>query len=211
MALAAAALAAPGCSQFAWLLYHTVGPFVPEDQVAAEFDLKNRSVLILVDSRDPMMSTDFPRVEVRLAEELGKFLQSKQAVGPLVPAHSVEAARRANTDFGEWSIAQVGQYFNVDVVVHIELFEFRLKDAPGSNVYRGYAEAAARAVNPQTGEQAWPVLSAARLVKAEALPDASTDEPAAQETILVEGFAEKLGRLFITYKPAELPIRPKVK
>jgi len=95
--------------------------------------------------------------------------------------------------------------------MHLELFEFRLKDSPNSNVYHGYGEAAVRIVSPETGEQVWPILAAARVVTAEALPDASVDDPARQETILVEGFAEKIARQFCTYKLSEQPLRPKVK
>lgn len=205
------AAAGAGCDAFAWILVQTVGPFVPEDEHKAEYDLKGRSLLVLVDLKDPMAASEFPRLEMSLADEIGKFLAQHDACGPVVPQHSVEATRRTRRGFQQWSVAQVGEYFNVDLVMHLELFEFRLKDDPNSNVYRGYAEAAVRLVSPETGEQVWPVLAAARLIRAETLPDADADEPGRQETILVEGFAEKIARHFCTYKLSELPLRPKVK
>ena len=210
IALLAASLAC-GCDAAAWILVHTIGPFVPEDEIKAEYDLKGRSVLVLVDKRDPMLSAAHPRVEAALAKAIGDTLAARGACGPLVEPHSVEAARRAEPDFDKWSVAQVGKYFNVDVVLHVELFEFRLRDNPSSNVFRGYAEAAMRLVLPETGEQAWPVLAAARVITAETLPDADVEETGKQERLLTEGFGEKIARQFYTYKVSELPLRPKVK
>jgi len=211
--LATAVACGAGCDAFAWILVQTVGPFVPEDESKAEYDLQNRSIVILVDAKDTALASEFPRIEVSLAEALAKVLAEKKACGPIVPPHSVETVRQAERSFPSWSIAQVGEYFNVDVVLHVELFEFRLKDDPSSNIYRGYTEAAIRLVSPDTGEQVWPVLAAARLVKAETIPDASpeAEDPVRQERILIEGFAEKIARHFYTYKLSELPLRPKVK
>jgi len=208
--LLAACLGA-GCDAFAYLLVKTVGPFVPEDEHKAEYDLTGRSLVVLVDMKDPMVATEFPRLAMSLADEIGAFLAEHDACGPVVSQHSVEAARRTERGFERWSVAQVGRYFNTDLVLHLDLFEFRLKDSPQSNVYRGYAEAAVRIVNPETDKQVWPLLAAARVVTAETLPDAVTDEPSRRERTLAEGFAEKVARHFITYKLSSLPIRPKVK
>ena len=57
----------------------------------------------------------------------------------------------------------------------------------------------------------WPLLAAARVVTAEALPDAVTDEAGRQEKDLIEGFGEKIARHFVTYTLSSLPLRPKVK
>ncbi|KPK50999.1 MAG: hypothetical protein AMK72_00905 [Planctomycetes bacterium SM23_25] len=209
--LTLAAACGAGCDAFAYLLVKTVGPFVPEDEHKAEYGLSGRSVVVLADLKDPLVASEFPRLAMVLADEIGKFLAEQKACGPVVSQHSVEAARRTERDFERWSVAQVGTYFNTDLVLHLELFEFRTRDNPNSNVYRGYAEAAVRIVDPETNEQVWPVLAAARIVTAEALPDAVTDEPGRQEKILIEGFAEKIARHFCTYKLSEMPLRPKVK
>lgn len=209
--LTLAAACGAGCQAFAYLLVKTVGPFVPENEHKAEYDLTGRSLVILVDLKDPLVASEFPRLAMSLGDEIGTFLADQEACGPVVSQHSVEAARRTERGFRQWSVAQVGKYFNTDLVMHLELFEFRLKDSSNSNVYHGYGEAAVRIVSPETGEQVWPMLAAARVVTAEALPDASVDDPARQETILVEGFAEKIARQFCVYKLSEQPLRPKVK
>jgi len=207
--LLAAALA--GCQELAWILVKTVGPWVPEETAQTEYDLKGKSLLVLVDAREPGLLSEFPGLESALATSLGKELDAHQACGPLVPAHSVDNARRAEPKFAQWSIAQVGKYFNVDYVMHVEILEFRLRDTPGSNVYHGYAEAAVRLVSPETGEQVWPVLAAARAVAGETQPDVVIEERTEQETVLIDGFSTKIARLFYTYKLADLPMRPKVK
>jgi hypothetical protein len=209
--LAAAAVPLAGCDPFAWILVKTIGPFVPEETAKAEYDLKGRSLLVLVDVKDPAVASDFPRLETELSDAISKALADKQACGPTVPGRNLDSARRAEPKFGEWSVVEVGKYFNVDLVMHVEVVEFRLKDDPASNVYHGYAETAVRLVSPQTGEQTWPVLSPARLVAAETQPDVDVQERGEQESVLVDGYAEKLARLFYTYKTEDLPMRPKVK
>jgi len=208
---AAGATAWAGCDQAAWILTKTIGPFVPEDEIPAQYSLKGKSLVVLVDTKDPIMASEYPRIEIALAEALRKELAANKVCGPVVPTHGVEAARRADATFNEWPVAEVGKYFNVDLVLHLELFEFRLKDNPSSNIYRGYAEAGIRLVSPQSGEQVWPVLSAARILSAETMPDVQLEQASEQEKVLVEGFADKIARQFYTYKKNDLPLRPKVK
>jgi len=205
------AAAMAGCQGFAWILVKTIGPWLPEETSQPQYDLKNKSVLVLVDAKDPGFLSEFPRLESAISTSIGKQLGDHKACGPIVPAHSLDNARRAEPKFGQWSVLQVGKYFNVDLVMHVEVLEFRLRDAPGSNVYHGYAETALRLVSTETGEQVWPVLADARLITAETQPDQATEERGEQETILVDGIADKIARLFYTYKLEEMPMRPKVK
>lgn len=208
---AAFAWSAAGCQALRYLAAKTIGPLMPEDEVEAQCSLKDRSVLILVDTRDPGLASDYPRLRSSLADAIGKTLADEKACGPVVPSRSVEAARRAERDFNQWSVAEAGKYFNVDMVVHVEIFEFRLKDIGGSNLFDGYVEAGVRVVNPQSGEQVWPVLSAAKRITGETAPDVDAPGPVAQQAILVEGYGEKVARLFYTYKVNDLSMRPKVK
>ncbi len=200
-----------GCDQAAWILVKTVGPWVPEEKVEAEYRLGGQSVLVLVDVADPAVASAYPRLELIVSDGICKALEREGAAGPIVPVHSLAAARRTEPDFARWSVAQVGRYFNVDLVVHVELYEFRLKDSPGGNVFHGYAESAVRVVSPETGKQVWPVLASARLVTAETMPDVQPEESAEVATILAEGLADKIARYFYTYKKQDLPMRPKVK
>jgi len=200
-----------GCDQAAWILVKTVGPFVPEDKAEAEYRLAGQSVLVLVDVADPAVASAHPRVELMVSDGICKALERKGAAGPIVPVHSLAAARRTEPDFARWSVAQVGRYFNVDLVVYVELHEFRLKDSPGGNAFHGYAESAVRVVSPETGKQVWPVLASARQVTAETMPDVQPEESAEVATILAEGLADKIARYFYTYKKNDLPLRPKVR
>ena len=200
-----------GCDAFAWILVKTVGPLAPEETIDAQYDLHGRSVLVLVDTKDATLASDYPRLESAMSEAVGKVLAKHQACGPIVPVRSLDAARQAEVHFDDWSVAQAGKYFNVDIVLHIEMFELRLKDNPNSTVYQGYAEAAVRLVSPETGQQVWPVLSDARLISAETQPDVEAEQTGQQEAILMDGFADKIARLFFTYKRDDIPMRPKVK
>jgi hypothetical protein len=207
--LALAALA--GCDQAAWTLHKVLKPIVPPEKVAAEFDLTGRSLLVLVDTHDPDLAARFPRLQASLADGIGQVLAGHQAVGPVVPGHSVETARHAERDFARWSVARVGQYFNVDCVLHVVVHEFRVRETPASMVLDGFAEGTVRIVSPAAGEQVWPVLASARQVSARTVPDVETvDDPRQIEKALVEGWAEKIARHFYTYEVDDLPLRPKV-
>ena len=209
--LLASACLATGCDEAAYILTKTIGPFVPEDKHEAEVDLSGSSILVLVDVEDPTVASEFPRAETLLAKGIAETLQAHGASGPVVPVRSVLAARRMEPEFVRWPVVRAGEYFNVDVVLHAQLFEFRIKDSPSSNVLRGYAEVAVRLVSPETGKQIWPVLAEARLVTAEALPDAEVQEAARHEEDLAKGLGGKIARNFCTYKLNDLPLRPKVK
>ena len=211
LALMLVAGACAGCDLLAYTLVKTVGPFVPPDEVKAEFRMDGRSLLVLADTSDPSLKSQFPRLEVVVGEAVAKVLREQGATGPIVPIHSLEAARMTRTGFDRWSIAEVGEYFNVDLVLYVELYEFRLKGSPGSMVWRGYAESALRGVSPETGEQVWPSPGNTRIVTAETLPDVQPAEPGELERILVEGLADKIARHYFTYKTEDLPMRPKVK
>ena len=213
VASAVLAAGAAGCDQFAWILVNTVGLFVPEDEHHAEFDLTGKSLLVLVDVDDPVVASEFPRIEAVLSGGIADTLKDHDACGPVVPVYSVQAARRMERGFAQWSVAQAGEYFNVDLVMHVQLFEFRIKDNPGANVLRGYAETAVRLVSPESGQQVWPMLAEARLVTAEGLPeaDAGPAETGEYEEAVVKGLADKIARTFCTYKLSQRPMRPKVK
>ena len=205
------ACACAGCNLIAYTLMKTVGPWVSPEEVKAEFRMDGQSLLVLADTSDPSLESQFPRLEVVVGEAIAKILRKEGATGPIVPIHSLEAARMTRTGFDRWSIAEVGEYFNVDLVLYVELYEFRLKDSPGSMVWHGYAESALRVVSPETGKQVWPALGSARIVMAETLPDVQPTEPGELERILTEGLADKIARHFFTYKMEDLPMRPKVK
>jgi hypothetical protein len=209
--LVTAGVALAGCNVLGAFLSKTVELVTPEETVEAQYDLHGMSVLVLVDTKDATLASDYPRLESAMSEAVGKVLAEHQACGPIVPVRSLEAARQAEVHFDDWSVAQAGKYFNVDIVLHIEMFEFRLKDNPNSTAYQGYAEAAVRLVSPETGQQVWPVLSDARSISAETQPDVEAEQTGQQEAILIDGFAEKIARLFFTYKKDDLPMRPKVK
>jgi|WetSurMetagenome_2_1015567.scaffolds.fasta_scaffold71130_2 hypothetical protein len=208
---AVGAAGAVGCQQTAWILVQIVKPWTPEEEIEAQYSLGDKSILVLVDTKDMELASQWPHLNQAVAESVTKVLVDHKACGPTVPPRSVETVRRTEPDFANWSVAQAGKHFNVDLVVHVEMLQFRLRDNVGSNVYHGYAQAAVRIVDTDTGRQVWPVLSSARLVEAETQPGVEAEGPSEQQEIILNGFGDKVARTFFTYKREELSIRPKVK
>jgi len=203
--------AAAGCDQAAWLGHQILAPIMPPDKVQAQYDLKGKSLLVLVDVHEPELAGDFPQLQSRLTDSIANVLTENKASGPIVPAYSVESARRQEPDFPKWSVAKIGRYFNTDLVLHVVVYEFRVRDNPGSSVLDGFAEATVRIVSPETEEQKWPLLATARQVSARTLPDIDpVEDPALLERILTDGFGDKIARHFFTYEVDSLPLRPKV-
>lgn len=200
-----------GCDAFAWILTKTIGPWVPEDESVAEYSLEGKSVLVLVDTEGAALSAAYPRLETVLAERVIKILADRHAAGPLVPTHGVDAARRAEPDFERWTVVQAGKYFNVDLVLHIQMSEFRLKDSPESTVFNGCGEAVVQVVSTESAQRVWPVLASARIVRVASVPGTEPEEATEMEQIMTDGLADKIARYFFTYKKSELPMRPKVR
>jgi hypothetical protein len=203
--------AAAGCDQAAWLGHHLLKPIMPPEKVEAQYDLTGKSLLVLVDVHDPELGGDFPRLQARLGDAVAKVLTDNEACGPIVPAYDLDAARRQEPEFPNWSVVKIGRYFNTDLVLHLVVYEFRVRDHPGSSVLDGFAEGTIRLVSPETGKQEWPVLAAARQVSARTLPDIEpVEDPLELERILTRGFGDKIARHFFTYNVDDLPLRPKV-
>jgi hypothetical protein len=202
---------AVGCQKAAWGLVQIVRLWTPEEEVEAQYALEGKSVLVLVDTKDSQLASDWPHLNQAMADAINKVLSDHNACGPLVSARNVETVRKTEPQFTKWSVVQVGQHFNVDRVIHIEMAQFRLRDSAGSNVYQGYAQAAVRVVDIDAGQQVWPQLSSARLIDGQTQPDVEAEGMTEQQEILIDGFADKVARMFFTYKKEELSIRPKVK
>jgi hypothetical protein len=209
--LAGGILTAGGCDMARFITAKTYQLWTPEEEIEAQYKLENMSVLVLVDIDDERLASRFPRLETSLVQAVNKVLTDHKACGPVVSPHSLDVVRKTEPKFKQMSVAQLGKYFNVDRVIYIQVLGFRLRDDPSSNMYHGTADAAVRVVSPEAGEQVWPVLSDAWRLSAETLPEIEADTVMEEESILVDGFGEKIARLFFTYKKEDIPLHPKVK
>jgi len=102
--LTLAAACGAGCDAFAYLLVKTVGPFVPENEHKAEDDLTGRSGVRLVDLKDPLVASEFPRLGMSLGDEIGTFLADQEACGRLSrsTASRPRGGRSAASGNGRW-------------------------------------------------------------------------------------------------------------
>jgi hypothetical protein len=209
--LAAGASGAAGCNALGFIAAKTAQFWTPEEEVEAQYNISGKSVLVLVDTKDPAKASEFPRLQAILSEAINKVLTEHKACPQTVSTRSVEALRTTEPQFDTWSVTRIGKYFNVDLVLYVEVLDFRLKDEPTSNVYHGYAEGTVRLVSPETGEQIWPVLSSARLVSAETMPGVEAESSDEQQSIIIDGYGEKIARMFFTYQKEEIPLHRKVR
>jgi hypothetical protein len=211
LVLMAAAALTTGCNVLGFIAAKTAQLTTAEDEITAQFDISDKSVLVLIDVPDPSLASQYPHLQMAMEEAINKVLLEHKACPNVVAARSVEVARKTEPHFSTWSVSQIGKYFNVDLVLYVEMYDFRLKDEPASNVYHGYAEGTVRLVSPDEGEQVWPVLSSARLLSSETMPGVEAEEAGEQQSIIIDGFGEKIARLFFTYSRDEIPVHIKVR
>lgn len=196
-----------GCNVAAYILTKLLR-FVPEKEVKAQYNLKGKSIAVLVDFEDPLLAEERPRLEIELARKICLTLEARQAVGAYVDPRDFIVLKQ-QADFDTWSVSRIGKHLDVDIIMHLKVLEFKLKVSKASSVFQGHAEVVVSLVESQTGQQVWPHLARAHLVQADTLPKPDIDNVKVQQ-ILTGGIAEKIARLFYSYKRSELPLRSDV-
>jgi hypothetical protein len=207
----ALAITCGGCDAMAYILSKTFAPFVPEPAIRAQYELKGKSIVVLLDFEDPLLAEEHPRVQIDLARNICLKLDARKAIESYVEPRDLVILRQQEPDFDRWPISKVGRRCDADIVMHLNILEFRLKTSETSSVFQGRAEVGVSLVATTTGKQIWPELARPRLIQAEALPKPDVKNAADAERILTEGLADKISRLFYTHKTSELPLRSDVK
>lgn len=106
------------------------------EKVDAEFDrLPGKKTLIYV--WVPIeIKWDYPHIRLELAKHLAAYLKTNvkdfQVVEPEVVEKYLEKSRNAEVD-----PVELGKHFQVDMVVHLSLYQFSLRDPGMAHFYRG--------------------------------------------------------------------------
>lgn len=204
-ALCLAALAAgTGCrATIAYIVASTARP----PKVPAVFSPpKGKTIAVFVD--DPADVIGYEPARRKLIEELNHLLRDHGVAGRTVAYEAMQAALAgaARASDPTFSVSEIGQVCGADLVLYLEVTEFRLKDAPSLPIWNGTFAARARLVEvgvgrlwPKDRAQGYPVPP----VKEPARHEASETHGRTLAVVLAEKMARNVAQLFYKHEAGQ--------
>lgn len=192
-----AALLPAGCAAFGLAAYKLGGP----DNVAAQYVPPKTTMLVLVeDYRSPGSR----RVEAdRIARDLSAELKANK-VAPMV---GDDVLPRLRDEWGETyrrlTIPAVGQAAHATQVLYVDLQDFSVSPALGSQMIQGKAEARIRIVDVASGLTRWPADEAAGRAASVRVPYSKAETNADIDAVsqkLTQELSDQIAKLFYDSK-----------
>jgi hypothetical protein len=191
--------AATGCN---WLIPGAVLMGPPTKKVEAEFSrLEGKRVAVLVWA-PPAILTNYPYARYDIAKYAGDALESQIRGVTTVSARRVEDYVSKHPE-GTVDPEMVGERFNAEVVVYLELLRYQMRSAESPHLYRGDIQASVVVYEMQAadGRPKRYELSAVGARHPEGAPVSiynTTEQKLRKETS--EIFAEKLAQKFKAHR-----------
>ncbi len=174
-------------------------------QVTAEFDKLTRSKVAVMVWADQATLFDYPFVRFELAsyanEKLSVELSERKKETTLIDSRDIDDFLQRNMS-AQTNPALVGQHFDVDYVIYIELLEFQLRDLNQPQLLQGRLSASVSVLDMAAADD---TPEQFQLVPVECLfPEGAPILFSANNSMLVREslyrvFAEKVARKFYDY------------
>lgn len=148
--LLACAVSLPACQVAGWLA-SVFDPLRPVDAVYKP--PKNKTLLVFVD--DKIHEVTYEPVKAEMANNINAELKQHKVVPAVIPYERILELASSAPNFNDLSVAEVGQKLGADIVLHVQIDEFRLKDDPGTPFWRGQLKVSVRLVDVTAG-RLWP-------------------------------------------------------
>lgn len=202
--LLAAALSGGGCALIAFPFAAFSGP---QTQPAA-YDLRDH----LDDGKLVVWVRAIPEElesrDVAVRDLLGRRVSAQLKVDARLSVVSYNEVQRLHRDVPGVALAPpryVGEKLGASKVLYIDVRDFALRDAPGSNIFRGRLHATVSILDTATGSQDWPTGLEGHSIKYE---DETREAEGGDMTAdvaerVIAAAAEQITRLFYDYTPPE--------
>jgi uncharacterized protein YneF (UPF0154 family) len=121
-----------------------------------EFPAKTR-LAMLIDNARP--AEENPMFNQALLERVVEMLRDGGAKAEVMPLQAINDLRRANPDFGQWSVQKIGRTLQADQVLHVKLDRLVIRESPDYPVLTPTVDLHMKlvAVNqPATTARLWP-------------------------------------------------------
>jgi hypothetical protein len=133
-----ALIAAAGCNWAqAWLIATTPDPV---EHVPAEYEgLAGQRVVLVVEAEMETLF-DFPRIRRQVAEQIAFDLDKHVEGVTIVPPRQVEDYRQRGYRTEYEAAYKIGEHFQADRVLRIELLTFATREESSASLFRGRAD-----------------------------------------------------------------------
>ena len=171
------------------------------ESVPAEFNrLSEKTVLVSV-WVPPEVKWDYPHIRLDLASHVGAYLKENVKKTTLIDAYQVEGYLDKSTK-AEVDPVEVGRHFKADMVVHLGVYQFSVRDPGYSQFYRGRIASSVEVYDLTTSDKVPPRYSMKEVKVAypedKAIGFSNTRADQVRQATY-EAFATEVGRKFHTW------------
>ena len=202
MLLTGACLVVSGCNLTELTKQLLIQAAPTTEEVPAEFNrLSGKTVLVYVWVH-PEIRWSYPNARLELAGYLSGYLKKNVKHVGLVDYYQVESYLEKASSF-EMDPSQPGRHFNADMVVHLAVHHFSLRDPEMAHFYRGRIGAAVAVIDlshPDESPEQIPLGEVEVAVPEEGAIGFANRSPAEVRQLTYYAFTEKVGRKFHAYK-----------
>ena len=143
-------------------------PTKSEARGSAEYDLlanKGQKILVLVDQ--PAYLKAPPNLRYFLTDSINKLLQSKAKIPAevFIDYDNLSDYRANASDFSLLAPQQVGAALGADMVLVVDISDYRIQELSEAGLYSGILDARAYLVGVAAGDKLWPAMEQSRLIQ----------------------------------------------
>lgn len=200
--LALLASAAGGCAALGWTIAQSHRPKVP----AVYEPPPRKVVLVLVD--DLQHPVSYTPMKYELTQRLNELLETHKVAADTVPYDYLQRYRFATDRFNSLSVVEIGRGVGADLVLHVEITDFSLRDYEMTDLWHGRLDGRLQWVDTEAGRKLWPRDRAMHPLGEIDLPKETDRSPSYAETVarkLADKAAGRIARLFYEH---EQPLEP---
>ena len=176
--------------------------------IPAEFRLTDGRLMVFID--DVHENVDWPPARAYLFDDLTQDLLRNNAARKIIPLETIDARRGATPDFDKLSCRQVGELFDADQVLWVEMKDFMAEEDFAETGEAALWTVSVRVIDPKQKEsrglvRLWPGSPAGRIVTA-TLGAADVIQLKTKDAIskkLSTELAAEVSRLFYDYTPGD--------
>jgi hypothetical protein len=199
--IAVAGLATAGCNLIGAAAYK----LSQEQSVPAKYTLKKDAptVVLVENYRSPDLAANDAELLARCVQDK---LDEKKVV-PIVKAEKVFDLRNSRPkEFPKMTIPQIAQAVGAEQVIYVDLQSSGIGSMTGRAMFQGKAAVAVKVIDAKTGAVLYPTDNADGLsLSYETSSRKGRDEDSYPQvrTVLFDGMAKTIGRVFYPWKPSE--------
>lgn len=180
---------------------YLVATFLPPPEIKAVYELpKGKRILVFTDDLGHPLA--YPPLKRILAEKIDKQFLDQKLVAETISYDKLLDLQARNSEFDRLSVDQVGTKLGAELVLFVQIDEFRLQETPGAPIWQGMFTVRVRVVDPASG-RLWPKDGSAGYTLTVQTPMSQNANEAYGAELaedLAGRMADKIAKLFYTHR-----------